>query len=246
MHADVQRNFDRLKANPYPGRGIVVGKTAGGSHLAQIYWIMGRSENSRNRVFKSDGRRVYTAPADPKKVNDPSLIIYDAMRECRAGLEWSQNFHYVVSNGDQTNTIVQHMEASGTFYSAMLAREYEPDSPNYTPRIAAVCTPRARHIFQMAIQYRVQDGDCVRGCYVYEDMQPGVGMCLTTYTGDGSPLPSFTGPPYAMPIAGNGQEILDKYWDVLDTGNRVSLVVKLINVKSGQSKVYLKNQYVEI
>ena len=246
MLREAASNLTELRWNPYPGRGIVVGCSSDGKSLIQVYWIMGRSENSRNRVFKKTARHVFTAPADPAKIKDPRLIIYNAMCECRTGLDYNRNTHFVVSNGNQTDTIGDHLESRRTFYSAMLEREFEPDTPNFTPRISAICSPTQLPIAQIAIQRRAADGSCIRSCYCYDNLVSGVGYCVTTYLGDGDPLPAFDGAPYVVPLVGDINEIADKYWNMLNAENKVSLVVKFIESHSGASTVVIRNKFAEV
>lgn len=237
MNPEARENMERLAANPYPGRGIVIGMEAQGRRLAQVYWIMGRSENSRNRVFERRGGRVWTSAADPSKVADPSLIIYNAMRELK-GL-------YVVTNGDQTDTIVQAALAGADFRQALNTRAYEPDAPNFTPRISGVCSLReGAPLAELSVlkQSLVGPG-CDRHFFRYESFAPGFGFCVTTYEGDGSPLPSFRGEPRLMPVEGDLSDVARAYWDSLNAENRVSLAVKFIDLETGVSDVAVINQY---
>lgn len=235
-----QTNFAALSQNPYPGRGIVAGLDGSGTHLVQIYWIMGRSENSRNRVFKADEDTglLYTEAADAAKMKDPSLVIYNAM--CRKGS------HFIVSNGDQTDTVA---ECSASLYlNAMLQeRTYEPDAPNFTQRITAVSSlGKSRPFIQMSILRKSVFGDeCDRMLYEYAP-HPGFGHCITTYAGDGDPLPAFRGDPLLMPIHGGVEEIARAYWDVLNEEHRVSLAAKLIEVGSGRQDIRIINKYAKV
>ena len=228
-------NLHKLRGNPYPGRGLVIGMDEKGQPI-QVYWVMGRSANSRNRVFKLNARGdLHTAPADPSKVEDSSLIIYRAMAE-QSGL-------FVVSNGDQTDTIIK---ADGvlSFYQAMLRRQYEPDEPNFTPRISGiVCIRGHKHIAELSVLRRSPFcSACDRNLYSFEALMNGLGHCITTYTGDGNPLPSFQGEPFLLPLKGNCQEIAESIWEALDEDNRVSLAVKLI-LSSGDSHTHVINKY---
>lgn len=234
------QNFQALQANPYPGRGIVVGLDASAAALVQVYWIMGRSANSRNRVFEAEAGLLRTAAADPAKVADPSLIIYNAMRELK-GL-------YVVSNGDQTDTAIQGLLAGATFSQALSTRQYEPDRPNYTPRISALCSLRdGLPIAEISLLKRSAFGmGCDRQLFRYESFAPGYGFCVTTYAGDGDPLPSFQGEPRLLPLEGNADRIADAYWAALNAENRVSLAVKMIDIASGASTIVIRNQYQKV
>ena len=230
-------NLARLRANPYPGRGIVLGLDEDGAHWVQVYWVMGRSANSRNRVLEVEGAEVATAPHDPSKVEDPSLIIYRAM----------SSFHgwHVVSNGDHTDSVVQHVAAGSTFETALEGCRHEPDAPNYTPRIAGLARLNGEDT-ELKLAKIVRDpGDeehSIHCFYRYAGFVNGFGACLHTYAGDGDPLPPFDGDPYAVPLAGNIDEIADAYWDVLDADNKVALAVKTIHCDSGRTAVTVRNQ----
>ena len=240
MIDQAHRNLETLKANPYPGRGLVVGLDESGRVLVEVYWIMGRSANSRNRVFEAEGAVVRTAAADPSKVQDPSLIIYNAMRELK-GL-------YVVSNGDQTDTIVQGALAGATMSQALATRLYEPDKPNYTPRISAALSLReGPPLAELSLLKRSAFGmGCDRQSFRYEAFAPALGWCIATYEGDGDPLPSFQGEPRLMPLAGPAQRIAETYWAALNADNRVALAVKMIDIASGASAVSIINQYQKV
>jgi IMP cyclohydrolase len=231
------RNFALLSSNPYPGRGIVAGLDEAGTHLIQIYWIMGRSPNSRNRVFEADEARgwLYTVAADEAKLTDPSLVIYNAMR--RKGDD------HVVSNGHQTDTVVES-QAPLDLQGMLSKHVYEPDDPNFTPRITAMCSLSVLGpSIQMSILRKSMFGD---GCdRMHYDLvpHPGFGYCITTYAGDGNPLPPFRGDPLVMPLRGSMGEIADTYWQALDAENRVSLAVKFIDVKNGRSEICIVNKH---
>ncbi|MCX7048090.1 MAG: inosine monophosphate cyclohydrolase [Candidatus Sumerlaeota bacterium] len=238
MIPQAQTNFERLRNNPYPGRGLVVGMDETGGALVQVYWIMGRSANSRNRVFESgEGGLLQTTPADASKTANPSLIIYNAMRELK-GL-------YVVTNGDQTDTIIQAEERGANILEALDTRVYEPDAPNYTPRITGIWSLRhGPPLGGISIIKKSPFGmRCDRCLFFYEDMGPGYGRCVTTYQGDGAPLPSFEGEPLLMPLAGGAEAILDAYWQALNAENRISLAVKFIPISRAASTLVIRNQY---
>ncbi|NTW46405.1 MAG: inosine monophosphate cyclohydrolase [Candidatus Moranbacteria bacterium] len=234
-------NILALAENPYPGRGIVAGLDESGSYMVQVYWITGRSPNSRNRVFGTDDEgRLFTEAADPSKVDDPALIIYNAMRE--VGL------YYVVSNGDQTDTVISAL-GPNTFSLdlALRGREYEPDLPNFTPRITAVSSiAKGRTALFMSVLRKSPFGEeCDR--FTYELTQaPGFGYCITTYSGDGDPLPSFSGDPVLMPFIGGIEQIANDYWAALNKENRVSLAVKSIQISSGHSSIHVINKYAKV
>lgn len=200
-----------LKNNAYPGRGIVIGKNKA------FYFIMGRSENSRNRVFKLTEDGIRTEAFDPAKVKDPSLIIYHPVRKTDLGL--------IITNGDQTDTIAE----TGCFKKALMTREYEPDSPNWTPRISACMYDDGS--FDIAILKRNGEG-CLREFFCYDGCEEDKGYFISTYVGDGNPLPSFTGEPVevTMPSA-------DEVWEALNCDNKVSLYA----YQNGEVKLYNKN-----
>jgi IMP cyclohydrolase len=226
-----------LAANPYPGRGLVMGRAEAGGAWLQVYWIMGRSENSRNRVFVAEGGELRTEAADPAKLADPSLILYEAMLEL-PGL-------FLVSNGDQTRTAFDVIEAGGRFEDALEMREREPDAPNYTPRITGLIDLRLGDAaFALSI-LKANGADPAltdRTTFRPAAPPPGLGLGLTTYQGDGSPLPSFRGEPLWLPLAGSADAIADEYWGALDRDNRVSLAVKEI-APNGLSRIVLRNRF---
>ncbi len=232
-----QENFSWLQNNPYPGRGIVVGLSDNSAYMIQVYWIMGRRENSRNRIFKfnSETGRLYTEAADPTKVKDPSLIIYNAMQE--------RDYHYIVSNGDQTDTVADSL-APMLLHRILAGRQYEPDGPNYAQRITAVSSliGNLSSRIQMSILRKSIFGlECDRLMYEYIP-HPGFGYCITTYSGDGDPLPSFRGDPLLMPLRGDAVNVLKTYWDALNSDNRVSIAVKFIERSTGLSHIEIINK----
>jgi len=229
-----QKNLETLRSNPYPGRGIVIGTSDTGGNMVQIYWIMGRSENSQNRVFGKDGGRLFTEAADASRVKDPSLIIYNAMGE--------NGFQYVVSNGHQTDPVAQ-MITQHPLSSILSAWKYEPDDPNWTPRITGVCSLTKMPSLELAILRRTSWDTCERFYYQYTEVVPGFGRGITTYSGDGKPLPAFEGEPKLMPLVGDAQQILRTYWGALNPENRVSLAVKLITCRTGKSTIYIINRF---
>ncbi len=231
-------NEKRLRANPYPGRGIIIGRTPDGKSMVQVYWIMGRSENSRNRIFTIEDGFVKILPYDEKKVSDPSLIIYYPVKHLL-------DVH-IVSNGDQTDTIHTSLRNGSTFEAALMNRSFEPDTPNYTPRISGLVDLEGRgSVYRLSILKSV-GGDpnyCVRAFYNYETAIPGLGHCIHTYTGDGNPLPSFEGDPYLVSIPGRIDEALDYYWSALNKENRISLLVKFINAETGAADIRIVNKH---
>ncbi|MCH2410743.1 IMP cyclohydrolase [Myxococcota bacterium] len=227
----------RVENNPYPGRGLVLGRDESGDWL-QIYWIMGRSENSRNRRFISEGGELRTEPVDPTTVEDPSLIIYRAMAE--------QGKQYLVTNGDQTDTLLEGIGRGETFEVSLGRREREPDEPNYTPRISGVIDLRGKapSIFLGLLKANPADTSYTdRNFYRPASPPNGLGLALTTYEGDGSPLPSFSGDPLWFPTEAGPEQAIERYWGALDADNRVALAVKWIPASGGTSRLFLRNRY---
>ncbi len=227
-----------LKGNSYPGRGIIVGKTKDSTKIIQIYWIMGRSDNSRNRIFQvEENNFVKTEVFDKTKVTDPSLIIYYPVKEI--------NNYHIVTNGDQTDTIYNFIKNNKNFDDAIKKQLYEPDKPNFTPRISGIVNVK-KGKFKLAIVKTINHDEnyFVREVFSYNDLINGKGFCITTYEKDGNPLPAFEGEPESVEIYDTVEENIDIYWDLLDKENRVSLLVKSINVKddSVEIKIINKNQ----
>ena len=236
-------NLNWLKNNAYPGRGIIVGIGSTGKYVVQVYWIMGRSPNSQNRIFGVDGVRLFTEAADPSKVKDPSLIIYNAMNEY-------ENC-FIVSNGNQTDTVIEELESGEAYLCGMLAdRKFEPDRPNFTPRITGFCEISIDGAyFDLAVLRRsnlLGSDECVRSHYQYDTIKPGVGFCITTYTGDGNPLPPFLGEPLPVPLDGTEEEILDTYWGALNPDNRIPLAVKMIEISTKTSTILVRNRFTKV
>lgn len=235
-----QQNAQELAANPYPGRGIVLGTSPDGESLVQVYWIMGRSENSRNRIFvQDDSGFVRTQAFDPSKLTDPSLIIYHPAKHL--------DRCHIISNGDQTETVFQGMQAGKEMEQSLLLREFEPDAPNYTPRITGIMDKlETRCVYRLSILKSFQNSanyGCLRQYYHYEQALPGLGHCITTYQGDGNPLPSFAGEPKLMPIAQTMEQTLEQYWNYLNEENRISLMVKWIHRQTFEAKVLIRNKH---
>ena len=228
-----------LSATSYPGRGIVIGKTPDGTHAAIAYFIMGRSENSRNRIFVEDGEGIRTQAFDPSKLEDPSLIIYAPVRVL--------GNKTIVTNGDQTDTIYDLMDKQYTFEQALRTREFEPDAPNYTPRISGIL-----HFDKEAFNYAMSilksnNGNpdaCNRYTFAYENPVNGEGHFIHTYMGDGNPLPSFEGEPTLIDIPNDMNEFADLVWNNLNEDNKVSLFIRYINIADGtcETKIINKNK----
>lgn len=225
-----------LANNPYPGRGIVIGKSADGKKAAIAYFIMGRSENSRNRVFKVENGNVYTEPFDYSKVSDPSLIIYAAMRQVGNRL--------IVTNGDQTDTIYDHVAAGSDMRHALRTREFEPDAPNFTPRISGVLTFEGGDFgYEMSILKSADKAGsaCNRFFYEYSALA-GLGHFLHTYVTDGKPIPTFQGEPERVEIPDSIDELFETVWQSLDANNKISLYVRYVDLATGEYEERLANK----
>jgi IMP cyclohydrolase len=232
------RNFaSHLRDNPYPGRGLVVGRSSVDHGWIMLYWIMGRSAHSRNRRFVVEGGTLRTAAVDPQLLTDPSLIIYEAMLEL-PGI-------YLVSNGAQTRTMYETLSTGGTFDAALAQWQHEPDAPNYTPRISAMLRLAQQQVTLSLLKANSLD-PAYTDRYTYRPAVPaqGLGVGLTTYRGDGNPLPSFTGDPLLLPCAGSPEDLLDMYWEALDVHNRVALAVKHIPAQGGTGTIIVRNQQI--
>lgn len=228
-----------LKGNVYPGRGIILGRSEDGKKAVTAYFIMGRSENSRNRIFVEDGSGIRTQAFDPSKLTDPSLIIYAPVRVL--------GNKTIVTNGDQTDTIYERMDRQQTFEQALRTREFEPDAPNYTPRISGIM-----HIEGSSYNYALSilksaGGDpssCQRFTFAYSNPAAGEGHFIHTYQSDGNPLPSFEGEPKRIGISGDLDSFTKMIWDSLNEDNKVSLFTRFIDIETGEykSRIINKNQ----
>lgn len=227
-----------LKGNSYPGRGIVIGKSADGKKAAAAYFIMGRSENSRNRIFVEEGEGIRTQAFDPSKLVDPSLIIYAPVRVLGNDT--------IVTNGDQTDTIYEGLKEGLTFEQSLRSREFEPDGPNYTPRISGVMhIENGQYDYAMSI-LKSNNGNpqaCNRYTFSYENCVAGEGHFIHTYQCDGNPLPSFEGEPKLVTIPNDIEEFAQMLWSSLNEENKVSLFVRYINIEDGtyETKIINKN-----
>ncbi len=228
-----------LKENSYPGRGIIIGKSADGKKAVTAYFIMGRSENSRNRVFVEEGKGIRTQAFDESKLTDPSLIIYAPVRVL--------GNKTIVTNGDQTDTIYQGMDKQMTFEQSLRSREFEPDAPNYTPRISGVMhVENGTYNYAMSI-LKSNNGNpdsCHRYTFAYENPTAGEGHFIHTYKCDGNPLPSFEGEPKLISIPDDIDAFTTMLWDSLNVDNKVSLFVRYIDIETGnyETKIVNKNQ----
>jgi hypothetical protein len=228
-----------LKNNAYPGRGIIIGKSSDGKYAVTAYFIMGRSENSRNRVFVEDGEGIRTQAFDPAKLSDPSLIIYAPVRVL--------GNKTIVTNGDQTDTIYDLMDKQQTFEQALRTREFEPDAPNYTPRISGILhIENGSYNYAMSI-LKSNNGDpdsCNRFTFAYGNPVSGEGHFIHTYMGDGNPLPSFEGEPELIAIEDGIDSFTELIWNSLNKENKVSLFVRYIDIATGEyeTRIVNKNQ----
>ena len=226
-----------LSSNSYPGRGIVIGKSPNGKYAVTAYFIMGRSENSRNRVFVEDGEGIRTQAFDESKVEDPSLIIYAPVRV--------RGTDTIVTNGDQTDTIYELMEKGQTFEQALRTREFEPDAPNYTPRISGIMrVDKGEYEYALSIlkSHNGNPSGCDRFTYHYQNPTAGEGYFIHTYMGDGNPLPSYEGDPTWVSVSDDIQEFTDMIWDSLNEDNKVSLFVRYIDIATGEYETRIVNK----
>ena len=227
-----------IEGNSYVGRGIVIGKSSDGKKACAAYFIMGRSANSRNRVFAERDGVLYTEPFDASKVEDPSLIIYAALREYKNKL--------IVTNGDQTDTIYEGIKAGGSFSGALATREFEPDAPNFTPRISGMITFRhGDFTYDMSILKSADEkgSACSRYTFSYPAL-PGLGHFIHTYVCDGSPIPTFQGEPERVAIPDDIDEFTDSLWNALDPDNKISLYVRYVDLETGEAENRLINKNV--
>jgi IMP cyclohydrolase len=226
----------RIKGNPYVGRGIVLGKTKNGENAVSAYFIMGRSENSRNRVFTIKVGNVYTEPFDASKVEDPSLIIYSAVKSYENNL--------IVTNGDQTDTIYNYLKDGKCFNCALNSRCFEPDAPNFTPRISGMITFENNDFtYKMSILKSIdeQGSDCARYTFNYPSKN-GLGHFIHTYVTDGNPIPTFQGEPERVEIYDDIDAFTNEIWTSLDENNKISLYVRYTNLKTNEITYRLINK----
>ncbi len=233
----VRKFGDAAKGNRYPGRGIVVGQSCDGTKAVIAYFIMGRSANSRNRIFAERDGAVFTEPFDASKLGDPSLIIYAAVREFKN--------HLIVTNGDQTDTIFDGLAEGRSFYEALESRCFEPDAPNFTPRISAEAVFGGDGTFRYRMSILksadAEGSACNRFGYDYSPLA-GTGHFIHTYEHDGDPLPTFRGEPERVQIPDDIDAFTQEIWDALDSENRISLYVRYTDLKSGEAESRLINK----
>ncbi len=228
-----------LSSNEYPGRGIVLGTSPDGSKHVAAYFIMGRSENSRNRIFEKRNDGIYTKAFDESKMEDPSLIIYAAVKQSGNSL--------IVTNGDQTDTIYEFLEDGDSFEAALDTRQFEPDAPNFTSRISGVVTSdESGCMYKLSILKSLDEkgSTCGRFIYSYEPAA-GKGHFIHTYKGNGNPLPAFTGEPVPVNIYDDCEGFAQYIWDSLDSENKISLYVRYTDIKTGEYTETLINKNIQ-
>ncbi|MBP5308410.1 MAG: IMP cyclohydrolase [Clostridia bacterium] len=238
MNVYETKKFEQLvKGNSYVGRGIVAGLTADGTKAVAAYFIMGRSNNSRNRVFAEKNGEVFTQPFDASKVEDPSLIIYAAVRKHGNSL--------IVTNGNQTDTVYEGLGKGVSFSQALKSRQFEPDAPNFTPRISAVLNFGEDFNYEMSILKSADEigSACNRYTFSYSPLA-GVGHFIHTYVCDGNPIPTFQGEPERVSVPDRIDEFTSEIWDSLDEDNKISLYVRYTDLKTGaeESRLINKNE----
>ena len=225
-----------LENNTYPGRGIIIGKTPDGTKAMTAYFIMGRSENSRNRIFTERNGEVFTEPYDAAKVQDPSLIIYAAVRQFENNL--------IVTNGNQTDTVYDGLKAGKSFSEALESREFEPDGPNFTPRISGMLTfGNGDFRYQMSIlkSADAEGSACNRFTFTYSPLN-GLGHFLHTYVCDGNPIPTFQGEPERIAVCDDIDEMTGRIWNSLNEQNKISLYVRYVDLETGKAENRLINK----
>ena len=228
--------FKYLSKLEYPGRGIILGKSDDGKNAVFAYFIMGRSVNSRNRIFDVYGDDIRTKAFDESLLNDPSLIIYSPVKV------FGDNV--IVTNGDQTDTIYEYLKSGKSFEDALYTRTFEPDAPNFTPRISGLIELKDRLKLKFSI-LKSDEGDenqTLRFFYNYDNPKPGEGFLIHTYKENSDPLKSFEGEPKKIQISGDIDEFSEKLWNSLDSENKISLAVRYINLETGEYKQVIKNK----
>ena len=229
--------YKELKENKYPGRCIIIGKSPDGNHAVIAYFIMGRSENSRNRIFVETADGIKTEAFDESKLSDPSLVIYTPVRTYK-------NFT-IVTNGDQTDTIYEFLKNGDTFENALKTRRFEPDSPIFTPRISGLVK-----IENSSMEYKLSilksaagnESSCERFTFDYSEPVSGVGHLIHTYLGDGNPVPSFSGEPKRIALEDDIKSFTEKLWNSLNEDNKISLFTRYIDIKTGEVQTKLINK----
>ncbi len=234
---DIQSIGTLLEGNSYPGRGIIVGMTPDGKKAVTAYFIMGRSANSRNRIFVKKGDELFTEPFDASKVVDPSLIIYAAVRQYQDKL--------IVTNGNQTDTVYEGYASGKNFHDSLETREFEPDGPNFTPRISAVLRFSGEYNYSMSILKSADESGsaCSRFTFDYPAL-PGLGHFIHTYVCDGNPIPTFQGEPERLAVSDDIGAFTEEVWNALDENNRISLYVRYVDLESKKYEDRIVNKNV--
>lgn len=233
---EVKTIGERIAGNSYVGRGVILGKSADGKNAVAAYFIMGRSENSRNRVFTEKNGDIFTEPFDASKVEDPSLIIYAAVRDTTSKL--------IVTNGDQTDTIYEYLKGGKTFEQALESREFEPDKPNFTPRISGMINFGGEDFtYKLSILKSIDEegSECARYFFNYP-ARNGLGHFIHTYNHDGNPIPTFTGEPERISIPDDIDEFTTDIWENLNEDNKISLYVRYTNLLDGSVSTRIINK----
>lgn len=235
---EIKKLDDILAGNTYPGRGICIGRTSDGTHAVIVYFIMGRSVNSRNRIFTAEGEGIRTEAFDPSKMEDPSLIIYAPVRVL--------GNYTIVTNGDQTDTVYDGLARGLTFEQSLRTRRFEPDVPNCTPRISGLVDISGGEMQYWLSILKSADGNPesdMRFTFSFSPALAGEGRFISTYRHDGNPLPSFAGEPVRVAVGDDIDAVTDSVWRALDPDNKVSLFVRFIDIKSGkyESRIVNKN-----
>lgn len=232
-----KNNLSSLQANEYPGRGIIIGLSPDSGRYLQVYWLMGRSTASRNRILVAENGFVRTEIPDTSNVKDPSLLVYYPVKH------WKNS--HIVSNGDQTDTIYSFLQKEKDFDDALKTRSFEPDAPHYTPRISGLLDLEDHKCaYRLSIIKAVgNEPIAVRYFFYYEKAVPGWGHCLHTYAGDGNPLPPFAGEPLVVKVFNDPRETAEYYWNLLNRENKVALLVKAVCTKTGKTSLEIINKH---
>lgn len=232
----INNNIESLKNNTYPGRGIIIGMSPNGKKVVQVYWIMGRSENSRNRIFQQEDQFIKNELFNKEKKCDTSLIIYYPIK--------SINEFHIVSNGDHTNTIYDMLSNGKSYEDAISIRTFEPDKPNFTPRISGVVDMKKME-YKLSIIKTLNNNEevCLKQNFEYKTFLAGVGHCIHTYAGDGDPIPSYEGEPMLVNIYDDIEETVNYYWRILNKSNRVAILAKYVDVISKEIEYKIINQH---
>lgn len=228
-----------LKGNTYPGRGVLLGQSEDGKFAVIAYFIMGRSENSRNRIFVETEDGIRTQAFDPAKMTDPSLIIYHPVRR----IADEDGVTTIVTNGDQTDTLRDFMLEGDNYVEALNTREFEPDGPNYTPRISGILYPCGSYVLSILKSLNGNPDCCVRNFFTYDAPQPGLGHLINTYESDGNPLPSFQGEPRRVAVTGDLDSFTKLVWESLNEENKVSLFTSFVSLETGEAESRIVNRH---